>query len=581
MRYSQLFIPTRREVPEEAVVASHILMVRAGMIRQLAQGLYTLLPLGLRTIRKVENIIREEMNAAGALELFMPTVQPAEIWKESGRWDQMGDILLRFKNRTGAEFVLGPTHEEVITDIVRDEVRSYRDMPLNLYQIQTKYRDEIRPRFGLMRGREFCMKDNYSFDVDEEASQVSYDKMYDAYTRIFTRCGVSFRAVEADSGPIGGSYSHEFMVLADSGEDVVATCPACGYAANLEKTLIRDAALAPYATDETELPMEKVLTPGATSMAKLLEQIDVPPSKTVETLIYQVGDELVGALVPGDRSHNEQNLNEIKFRNHLGAEHVELADPDTVRRVSAFGFAGPVGLAGKIRLVADHRVKYMKNFVVGANENDYHLVNVNLGRDFEIEEFADLCWAVEGDPCPKCEEGALSLQRGIEVGQVFKLGTKYSAAMGATFTDRDGAERAIVMGCYGIGVGRTMAAAIEQNHDEHGIIWPWPLAPYQVLVMPINIKSDLLRQEGERIHDLLEEAGYEVILDDRDERAGVKFNDADLIGIPLRIVLGEKNVKAGQVEISTRRDKERIMVARGEVLEKVEEMAERLQELVG
>jgi len=547
MRWSRYFLPTLREVPAEAEVISHQLMLRAGMIRKLAAGIYSYLPLGLRVLQKVREIIREEMNRKGALEVYLPVVQPAELWQESGRWQLYGKELLRFKDRHDRDFCLGPTHEEVITDLVRREVKSYRQLPLNLYQIQTKFRDEVRPRFGLMRGREFEMKDAYSFDKDEEGANKSYQDMYDAYCKIFERCDLNFRAVEADTGPIGGSYSHEFMVLAATGEDTLVGCEVCSYAANMEKAEVRYEPVQVQGVQQKEL--EKVYTPGIKTVKDLMAFLGCGSDQMVKTLIFQVDDRPVAALVRGDHE-----VNPTKLKNLLGAEVVEMAHEETIRRVSGapVGFAGPVGLKG-IEIIADLAVQGMVNFVTGANEADRHLKNVNLNRDFKVDRFADIRQALEGEPCPRCETGRLRITRGIEVGHVFKLGTKYSKAMGATFLDPEGREQYILMGCYGIGVGRTVAAAIEQNHDENGIIWPVPIAPFHVLVLPVNITDSRMMVAAEKIYQQLLAEGIEALMDDRDERPGAKFKDADLIGIPIRVTVGNLAVSEGKVEIKRRR----------------------------
>ncbi|MBJ6727945.1 proline--tRNA ligase [Geomesophilobacter sediminis] len=547
MRYSQYFIPTVKETPSDAEVISHQLMLRAGMIRKLAAGIYNYLPLGLRSIRKVEQIVREEMNRAGAIEILMPAVQPSELWKESGRWDFYGKELLRFNDRKDAEFCMGPTHEEVVTDLIRKEVRSYRQMPINLYQIQGKFRDEIRPRFGLMRGREFIMKDAYSFDVDEKAADTSYSKMYQAYRRIFERCGLNFRAVEADTGTIGGNFSHEFMVLADSGEDAIVSCSACDYAANMEKAESRRDGVAEHADPR---PLERVSTPGQRSIEEVTAFLGVNSTQVVKTLILLADNEPVVALLRGDH-----DLNEIKLKNHLGCAEIEMAGDDVVQQVTGAptGFAGPVGLAAKVKVVADLAVQGMHNFVTGANAGDEHLKNVNLERDCTVTSFTDIRNVVLGDPCPRCESGKLEIWRGIEVGHVFKLGTKYSKALKATFLDADGKEQIIFMGCYGIGIGRTVAACIEQNHDENGIIFPLPIAPFHCIVSALAGKDDSVKVASEQIYEELQQAGVEVLLDDRDERPGFKFKDADLIGIPLRIVVGAKSLVEGKVELKERR----------------------------
>ncbi|MGD8982951.1 MAG: proline--tRNA ligase [Desulfobacteraceae bacterium] len=551
MRYSNYLIPTHKEVPAEAEVISHQLMLRAGLIRKLTSGIYTYLPAGLRAIRKVENIIREEMNRSGAIEVLMPAVQPAELWQESGRWEYYGRELLRFKDRHNRDACLGPTHEEVITDLVRKEVHSYRQMPINLYQIQTKFRDEIRPRFGVMRCREFTMKDAYSFDAQEEGADKSYEIMYETYGNIFRKCGLKFRAVEADTGSIGGSFSHEFMVLANTGEDQIVNCLKCDYAANLEKAEVNREDLEPSPSDKEEMkPVEEVKTPGIRTVEEVTSFLSISPSQLIKTLIFKSNGDVVAALVRGDHE-----LNEIKLRNLLGAEQVEMADPELVTEVSGapLGFAGPMGL--KVRVLADHAIKGMKNAVTGGNRQDLHLRNVNMERDFHVDLFGDLRMITPEDSCPRC--GAeVRFGRGIEVGHVFKLGTKYSEAMGAVFLDEDGIEKPIVMGCYGIGVGRTVAAAIEQNHDENGIIFPIPIAPFEVVLLPLQMHEPEVVKASEKIYTELSESGLDVLLDDRDLRAGVKFNDADLLGAPVRVIVGMRNLKKGHVEMRLRAEKE-------------------------
>jgi prolyl-tRNA synthetase len=561
MRYSQYFIPTVKETPSDAEVISHQLLLRAGMIRKLAAGIYNYLPLGLRSIRKVEAIVREEMNKAGAIEILMPAVQPAELWQESKRWDFYGKELLRFRDRKEAEFCLGPTHEEVVTDLVRREVRSYRQLPLNLYQIQAKFRDEIRPRFGLMRGREFIMKDAYSFDVDSSAADLSYEKMYQAYRRIFERCGLNFRSVEADTGSIGGSSSHEFMVLAESGEDAIVSCSCCDYAANVEKAEVRHSETMEHADTRS---LEKVDTPDKRSIDEVAAFLHVPHSSIVKTLIFVADEEPVVALLRGDFE-----LNEIKLKNLLGVAELELAPDSVVEKVTGapVGFAGPVGL--KARIIADFSLQGMKNFVTGGNEKDLHLKNVNLERDFRIERFADIRNVVPGDQCPRCDGGRMEIWRGIEVGHVFKLGTKYSEALKATYLDADGKEQIIFMGCYGIGISRTVAACIEQNYDDNGIIFPIPIAPFQCIVSALNYKEEPVRDASDAIYADLAAAGIEVLLDDRDERPGFKFKDADLIGIPLRIVVGARNLADGKVELKHRRSGVVELVPVSEALTKV------------
>jgi len=547
-------MPTYKEVPADAEVISHQLMLRAGMIRKLTSGIYTYLPAGLKSIKKVENIIREEMNRAGAIEILMPAVQPGELWEESGRWDYYGRELLRFKDRHNRNACLGPTHEEVITDLVRKEIHSYKQMPVNFYQIQTKFRDEIRPRFGLMRGREFIMKDAYSFDANEEDANQSYEAMYEAYSRIFKRCGLRFRAVEADTGTIGGSFSHEFMVLAETGEDQIINCLACDYAANLERAEVKmpDDLLEPESVRLN--PIEPVDTPDIRTVEEVTAFLSISPNQLIKTLIFTADGEVVAALVRGDHE-----INEAKLKRFLGAEAVELADADLVAETTGapMGFAGPVGLGA--RIVADHSIKGMKNFVTGGNKADLHLKNVNVGRDFKVNEYGDLRIITPGDTCPRCG-GEIRFGRGIEVGHVFKLGTKYSKALKAVFLDEEGKERPIVMGCYGIGVGRTVAAAIEQNHDKDGIIFPVPIAPFEVAILPLQMHEPSVAETAEAIYNELLETHIDVLLDDRQERAGIKFNDADLLGIPVRVTVGLRGVKNGQVELKLRAESESVNV---------------------
>jgi prolyl-tRNA synthetase len=540
-----MFLPTVREVPSDAEIISHQLMIRAGMIRKLTSGIYTYLPLGYRVIRKLERIIREEMDRAGAQELFMPTVQPRELWEESGRWSFYGKELLRFKDRNDRDCCLGPTHEEVITDLVRNEIKTYRHLPRNLYQIQTKFRDEIRPRFGVMRCREFGMKDAYSFDADEEGAEISYQKMFEAYTEIFKRCGLEFRAVEADTGSIGGSFSHEFMVMAATGEDSLVFCSNCEYAANLEKAEIAAPEIQPVRT-ENMLPLESVHTPNMRTIEEVSSFLRVAPRDIVKTMIYTADGQPVAVLVSGD-----EEVNEIKVKNYLNCDVLEMAMDDVIHEVTGAprGFAGAVGI--KVKIIADCSLSNMTNFVMGANKEDYHIKNVNMGRDVSVTAFADLRIARETDSCARCGR-ALKFARGIEVGHVFKLGTKYSKAMKAQYLDKNGKEQYMIMGCYGIGVGRTVAAAIEQNHDENGIVWPLPLAPYQVIITPVSAKDDKIKGMSVQLYEALKQRGIEVILDDRDERAGVKFKDADLIGIPLRVTVGQKLLTAGVLEVKIR-----------------------------
>jgi prolyl-tRNA synthetase len=542
-----MFLPTLKETPAEAELISHQLMLRAGMIRKLAAGIYSYLPLGYRVISKIENIIREEMNRAGAQEVFLPVLNPAELWQESGRWEVYGPELIRLKDRHQRRFCLGPTHEEVITDLVRREVRSYRELPLNLYQIQTKFRDEIRPRFGLMRGREFIMKDGYSFDRDEAGAEECYRQMYQAYQRIFSRCGLDFRAVEADTGPIGGSFSHEFMVLADTGEDRLVSCPDGDYAANIE----RAQAILPQQKPGSSpglRKLEKVATPNMRTVEEVSGFLGCSPQNLVKTLVVQADDEVVLALIRGDHE-----INLTKLRNLLGAEQLALADAETIERVTGapVGFAGPLGVKG-YEIIADTATKDMINFVTGANQQDKHYINVNWGRDVDPAQYADIRLASAGDLCPHCRK-PLNFSRGIEVGHIFKLGTKYSRAFGATYLDEHGREQLMVMGCYGIGVGRTMAAAIEQNHDANGIIWPKALAPFQVLLLPLDVEDKQVMELAGGIYDSLQQTGTECLLDDRNLRPGIKFKDADLIGVPLRLTIGARDLKANVVELKIRK----------------------------
>jgi len=546
MRYTQFLIPTLREDPAEAEVVSHRLMLRAGMIRKLAAGIYSTRPLGQRVMQKTAQIIREEMNRAGALEVFLPFVQPSELWLESGRWDVYGKELLRIKDRNDREFCLGPTHEEVITDLVRGVVSSYRQLPVNLYQIHIKFRDEIRPRFGVMRGREFIMKDAYSFDVDEKGAEESYRKMYEAYSRIFSRLGLTFRAVEADTGPIGGSFSHEFMVLADTGEDVIVSCSSCDYAANTEKAEIAPPDVhKPDAASFQEL--KRVATPGMRTIEEVTGFLKVAPSQLIKTLVFSASAGPVVALVRGDH-----DINEVKLRNYLGCTGLELADEELIEKLTHAprGFAGPQGLSG-VTILADFGLMGGVNFVTGGNEKDVHLLNVNLERDFTVSAFADLRSAADGDPCPRCGK-PLTTTRGIEVGHIFKLGTKYSKAMQATYLDANGKAQPIIMGCYGIGVGRTVAAAIEQSHDKDGIQFPEAIAPFAVLVVAVNTNDAGQMDVAEKLYAQLLEKGVEVLLDDRDERPGIKFKDADLIGIPLRVTVGKNAVEKRLVDIKNR-----------------------------
>jgi prolyl-tRNA synthetase len=550
MRASRFFLSTAKEAPAEAEVVSQQLMLRAGMIRKLSAGIYSWMPLGLRTLRKVEQIVREEMNRAGALETYLPHVAPAELWQETGRWDKFGPQLLKIKDRHERDFLFGPTHEEVITDIVRRDVRSYRQLPVNFYQIQCKFRDEIRPRFGVMRGREFLMKDAYSFDVDRDALMVSYDAMYRAYERIFTRLGLRFRAVEADTGAIGGFASHEFQVLADSGEDAIAWCPQSQYAANVEQA---EAVAPPGPRPAPREAMRKVPTPGQSTCEEVTGLLELPLARSVKCLMATTGDKVHMLLVRGDHMGNEVKIGKLPgFAGWRWSTEAEIVQATGCPP----GYLGPVGLPAGVPLVVDRSVAVMADFVCGANEKDFHLAGVNFGRDCrEPDAVADLRNVVSGDPSPD-GKGALEIVRGIEVGHVFALGTRYSRDMGASFLDANGESKPIEMGCYGIGVTRVVAAAIEQNHDERGIVWTEAMAPFGVAVAPIGYdRSEAVRTAADRLHDELEAGGVEVFLDDRGERPGAMFADLELIGIPHRVTIGERGLKDGNVEYQARRDK--------------------------
>lgn len=545
MRVSKLYAPTLREVPAEAEVVSHQLMLRAGFMRKAAGGIYTYLPLAWRVLKKIERIVREEMDAKGSQELLMPIVQPAEIWQESGRWDVYGAEMFRLQDRHNRCFCLGPTHEEMVTTLIRGDVRSYRQLPLSVYQIQNKYRDERRPRFGLMRGREFIMKDAYSFDRDEAGLDKSYQDMYDAYTNIFTRCGLNFRPVEADSGAIGGSGSHEFMVIADSGEAEIVFCTSCDYAANVEK-----AELFPLeAQEEAMLTKEEVVTPDCKTIADMCAYLKLPVDHSVKAVAYNSEKGLILCFVRGDHE-----VNEIKVINTCGVIDLEMATEEQLAAAGTVGgYMGPVGIDNKkVIVVVDATVMKMHNVCCGANKEGYHFINVNPGRDFTPTYVADIRLIQEGDPCPHCG-GEVSKARGIEVGQVFKLFTKYSSALKATYLDENGKEQPMVMGCYGVGVSRTMAAAIEQNYDDNGIIWPIEIAPYHVLVVPVNTKDEASAAKAEEIYMQLKKVGLETVIDDRNERPGVKFKDADLIGYPLRVVVGPKTLTEGNLEVKIRK----------------------------
>ena len=563
MKMSNMLVSTLREVPAEAEIDSHKLMLRAGMIRKMAAGIYNYMPIGLKVLKNIEEIVREEMNTAGAQEFLASAVLPAELWQESGRWDVYGDEMFRLKDRNNRDFCLGPTHEEVFTDIARNEIKSYKQLPVNLYQIQTKYRDERRPRFGIMRSREFIMKDAYSFDKDQAGLDVSYDKMHDAYVKIFNRCGIDAKCVEADSGAIGGANSAEFMVKSEVGEDDVVFCSACDYAANIEKA----EATPEKAEVEELLEMEKVATPDSRVIYEVSEFLKVSPKKTVKLLMFNVDGKIVGVVVRGDRE-----VNEVKVANAAQASgDIIMASNEEYTKATNCepGFGGPVGIKVDLLLV-DEEVANMYNMILGANETGYHLKNVNYGRDFEgvVGDFRKI---ESGEKCPKCGS-EVTIARGTEVGHIFKLGTKYSAAMNATFIDENGKNVPFVMGCYGIGVTRTMASIIEQHHDENGIIWPLSVAPYHVSVIPVNIKDEAQMKIANKLYDELRKIGVDAILDDRNERPGVKFKDSELIGIPMRVTVGKK-ITDGEVEFKLR-DGEMEVIKIEDVLEKVKSQFE-------
>ena len=568
MKWTQTYIPTLREDPTEAEIVSHRLLVRAGYIRKLAAGVYNYLPLMQRVLLKVIQIVREEMDASGAQEILMPVLHPAELWQQSGRWQTVGRELMRARDRHERDLVLGGTHEEIVTSLIRGELKSYRQLPLNLYQIQNKFRDEIRPRFGLMRGREFIMKDAYSFDKDEESFKIAYQKMLDAYFKAFERCGLETRMVEADTGAMGGKAAHEFMVIVDTegGENIIFYCDQCDYAANMDKASSLEEN--PRAEEESEKKLEKVATPDAKTVEEVTGFLKVPARKLAKTLLYKADDKVVAAMIRGDRQ-----INEIKLKNFLGCINLEMADAQTVEKITgaSVGFAGPLNLK-RVTIIADEEVPGLRNFVTGANENDYHFKNVNIGRDFKIDEITELRCAQEGETCPRCQKGKLHTNRGIEVGNTFMLGTKYSQSLGANFLDVDGQEKPFIMGSYGIGITRTAQAAVEKFHDEKGIIWPASIAPYSVEILPLNVADEMQTKVAFQIYEKLKEERIEVLIDDRDERAGVKFNDADLIGLPLRINVGAKSLKENKVEIEVRKSKETISVAKDQAVDKCREL---------
>ena len=544
MRLSKFLLGTLKEAPSDAETQSHKLMIRAGMIRKIAAGIYNFLPTGLRVFRKVENIIREEMNRAGAIEVIMPFVTPSDLWTKSGRWDVYGKELLRFKDRADREFCLGPTHEEVVTDLVDREIKSYKNLPVTIYQIQPKFRDEIRPRFGIMRAREFVMKDAYSFDIDENSAEISYEKMFDAYKRIFERCGLGFRAVEADSGNIGGSLSHEFMVLADTGEDVVMICDKCDFAANVESTPVVNSKSKINKKDYLELDL--IDTPSLVSVAEVAEFLQTDSHKVVKTMMVSTNKGFEAVLIRGDHE-----LSIAKYRKIRELDSVELATADEIKKLDTVkGFSGPIG--SNIEIYADNAISSMTNFVTGGNVLDKHYNNVNFGRDFDIKDFGDFREARDGDRCTCSKEGSLISTRGIEVGHVFKLGTKYSESMNATFVDKDGKEKYFFMGCYGIGVGRVMAAAVEQNNDDSGIKFPASIAPFQVVVIATDLRNDDVVGLSEEIYDFLLDAKIDVAIDDRLESPGVKFKDAELLGIPYQVVVGPKSLANNAIEFKDR-----------------------------
>ena len=563
MRWSKYFIPTLKEEPKEAEIVSHKLMLRAGLIQKLAGGLYSYLPLGLRVLEKVTKIIREELNKKGAIELQMPILQPREIWERSGRWATMGPLMMRFKNREEKEFVLAPTHEEIITDIVSRTIRSYKDLPKNFYQIHTKFRDEIRPRFGVIRAKEFIMKDGYSFHTTEESIEEEYRKMYDAYTHIFSRCGLVAKPIEADTGVMGGQKSHEFTVPAPSGEDIIVECPSCGYAANSE--------LAQRKCNKNEKStaqaIEEVDTPNLKKVDELTKFFKCDSTKFIKTLVYLIDEKPALVLVRGD-----VEVSEPKLRRVLNTLNVELADDKTIEKLTGapVGFTGPVGLKDT-KIVADYSVEGLQNAITGANKKDKHLKNVSIDRDCNIKSFMDIGTAKEGDLCQKCST-PLSFSHGIEVGQVFKLGTKYSKALGAEFLNDKGKTFPMLMGCYGIGVSRTVAAIVECNNDKDGIIWPLSVAPYKVLVMPLNSNDQKVKEISDSIYNTLKDNNVEVLMDDRNESPGIKFKDADLIGIPVRVIIGKKNLEKGLIEIKLRKDKSNQLVEQKELLSKIKEL---------
>lgn len=563
MRWTKTYIPTLREAPAEAELISHQFLLRGGYMRRLAAGVYSYLPLMQLVIDKISRIVRNEMNAAGAIEVHMPVLHPAELWQKSGRWNKMGEEQMRLKDRHQHDLALGGTHEEVVTSLVAGELKSYKQLPLNLYQIQTKFRDEIRPRFGLMRGREFLMKDAYTFDVDDDAHKIAYQKMVDAYYKVFDSCGLNTKKVESDTGAMGGKSAHEFMVLVDTegGECIILFCDTCDYAANIEKAVFRE--LQPPVQEKDQKPVQEVATPNVTTIEEVTAFLHLPAQKLAKTLLFLADDKPIAAMIRGDRQ-----INEVKLGNHLGATQLMMATPEIVTELTKapVGFAGPIGLT--IPIIVDPEVSELTNFIVGANKKDAHLLNVNINRDFKATAIVDIKNAMAGEGCPRCN-GILKESRAIEVGNTFSLGTKYSEPLGGKFLDAEGKERPYIMGSYGIGITRTAQAAIEKFHDDKGIIWPKAIAPYQVIIIPLNSTKSEQMQAAERLYEELRAAGIEVLFDDRNERAGVKLNDADLIGIPLRLTIGDRTLAEGKAELKLRFEKEIEAVPLSEVTEKV------------
>lgn len=569
MKWSQLFAPTLREAPKDAEIVSHQLMLRAGLMRKLGSGLYSMLPLGLRSLRKFSQIVREEMDAIGAQEVSLPMVTPADLWKQSGRWEKYGKELLRVQDRHEHEYCLGPTHEEVITQLVASNLKSYRDFPVTLYQIQSKFRDEIRPRFGMMRGREFVMKDAYSFHTSSKDLDKTYEDMRRAYTRIFERCGLRFKVVDADCGSIGGSASAEFMVLSDTGEDLVVECDSCQYAANLEaaECLLEESKTQFESSSDQD--MQKFHTPGIKTINDLAQFTSLSSSQLVKTLVYVADKENVLVLLRGDHE-----LNEHKLKRLLGCDFLELASESSILELMGAhpGSLGPVGLKPPIKIISDHSVMAISSVIVGANEDDFHLKNVVPGKDFKADRIEDLRLACPGDVCARCKSGKYVFVRGIEVGHIFKLGDIYSKAMNCLYQDPQGKDQVVTMGCYGIGIGRTIAASIEQKHDELGVVWPKALAPLHVSLILTSVKDEELQKVAESLYDECRSAGIEVIFDDRDLSAGVKFKDSDLIGFPIRIVVGGRFKESGQVEVKLRHEKEARQYSRSEIVKTIEEL---------